>query len=234
MDGHNNNENGCPPRRISTTTSSTIRKASVNSDAFNLSTLPPELRMSGKKKLSKVFNSTNCVINRLLSEDTLDSLTQIEVEECLGSPDVEVKLEAILKQAEPNKLSAVIKVALQKGNHRLASETLSALDPIRNHGYHFKLLHFAVKLNEQSFCQKLITQFQLSPNDYCKGGKETAVHVAAKQGHLSLLRYLHEEAKGDLNASQDKKDPWTPLMVAAQAGASVLTSVVASSQASVN
>ena len=131
MDGHNNNENGCPPRRISTTTSSTIRKASVNSDAFNLSTLPPELRMSGKKKLSKVFNSTNCVINRLLSEDTLDSLTQIEVEECLGSPDVEVKLEAILKQAEPNKLSAVIKVALQKGNHRLASETLSALDPIR-------------------------------------------------------------------------------------------------------
>ena len=217
MDGHNNNENGCPPRRISTTTSSTIRKASVNSDAFNLSTLPPELRMSGKKKLSKVFNSTNCVINRLLSEDTLDSLTQIEVEECLGSPDVEVKLEAILKQAEPNKLSAVIKVALQKGNHRLASETLSALDPIRNHGYHFKLLHFAVKLNEQSFCQKLITQFQLSPNDYCKGGKETAVHVAAKQGHLSLLRYLHQEAKGDLNASQDKKDPWTPLMVAAQA-----------------
>ena len=36
-------------------------------------------------------------------------------------------------------------------------------------------------------------------------------------GHLSLLRYLHQEAKGDLNASQDPKDPWTPLMVAAQA-----------------
>ena len=127
MDGHNNNENGCPPRRISTTTS--IRKASVNSDAFNLSTLPPELRMSGKKKLSKVFNSTNCVINRLLSEDTLDSLTQIEVEECLGSPDVEVKLEAILKQAEPNKLSAVIKVALQKGQSSVGFGNIVCLGP---------------------------------------------------------------------------------------------------------
>ena len=178
MDGHNNNENGCT-RGIS----STIRKSSVvNSDAFNLSTLPQELRMSGKKKLSKVFNSTTCVINRLLSEDTLDSLTQIEVEEALGSADYQTKLEAILKQAEPNKMSAVIKVALQKGNHQLAAETLAALDPIRNHGYHYKLLHFAVKINDQAFCQTLITQFQLSPNDYYKGGKETAVHVAAKQG----------------------------------------------------
>ena len=111
-------------------------------------------------------------------------------------------------------------MAWQQGNHTLASETLAKLDPVRKHGNHYKLLHFAVKLNDLSLCQKLITEYELSPNAFCQSAKskETPVHLAAKFGHLQILTYLHQEAQGDLNASQDlKNDPWTPLMAAAEA-----------------
>ena len=101
--GHNNNQNNGGYRQRPTGLNKQRRVSEIeNSTAFHLSTLPPELRMSGKKN-SKVFSSSTCVINRLLSNDTLDSLAQIEAEHVLESGDQD-KLEAILEAAEPNKL----------------------------------------------------------------------------------------------------------------------------------
>ena len=84
---------------------------------------------------------------------------------------------------------------------------------------HYKLLHCAASCNQKEFCQTLINVHGLSVRTYDSAeGKETAVHTAAKFGHVPLLAYFLEEAGGDLNGSNDKlAQPWTPLHAATHA-----------------
>ena len=35
-------------------------------------------------------------------------------------------------------------------------------------------------------------------------GEETALHYAANKGHVQVIKYLHEQCNGDLNATYSK------------------------------
>ena len=35
-------------------------------------------------------------------------------------------------------------------------------------------------------------------------GEETALHYAASKGHVQVIKYLHEQCNGDLNATYSK------------------------------
>ena len=182
----------------------------AQSEPFNLSSLPSALRLSGMKKNSKVFSSSNYLIDRLNSDDIVDSLISSDIEAVLRSEDevkIREKVEAIHHGDDAIQISSLVKGALRSGRLDLAKASLAKLEVSKHN--HYKLLHCAASCNEKEFCQMLIHDFGLSVSAFVN--KESPVHVAAKNGHVSLLAYFLDEADGDLNGSDDKQNPWTPM-----------------------
>ena len=115
---------------ISTSTVASPLTSSLN-ETLNLSSLPSELRLSGPmKKNSKVFSSSNYFINRLNSEDIVDSLIQSDIDTVLKSGDAEKiknKVEAIESSHDPLQISSLIKGALRSGRLDIGKVRLSTL-----------------------------------------------------------------------------------------------------------
>ena len=42
-------------------------------------------------------------------------------------------------------------------------------------------------------------------------GEETALHYAASKGHVQVIKYLHEQCNGDLNATYSKVIKYMPI-----------------------
>ena len=198
MNGNINNafEDSSEPRK----SSEEYRKASTDSTKlFNLMRLNSE-------DLSKSFSSVSYLI-----ENVLNSREQREAELALQSGDQD-KIEAIQNSKDDIKLAALVKAAMRLGPLKLALDTLELLACVEKHN----LLHVAAEQGHMNICQLLVDQYQQDIAAFDEEGR-SPIHYAANSGHLEILRYFHLECGGDINASRNNQEPWTPLMEAVTA-----------------
>ena len=156
--------------------------------------------------LSKSFSSVSYLI-----ENVLNSREQREAELALQSGDQD-KIEAIQNSKDDIKLAALVKAAMRLGPLKLALDTLELLACVEKHN----LLHVAAEQGHMNICQLLVDQYQQDIAAFDEEGR-SPIHYAANSGHLEILRYFHLECGGDINASRNNQEPWTPLMEAVTA-----------------
>ena len=216
MDGANNNETSISSNsmnRLNSNSSSSsnvrfnpptstysTRRRSTQNQLINLSTISKSFSQFQRKSTSISFSGVNYVIDMLLDQNK----AEMEAREAIQSGD-EGKIEALRSSGDREKIGALIKVGLKSGNLELALDTLNMWKAEEwNTEDHCDLLHIAAQCGEINICKILVEQHNFSVSVFDTTGEETALHYAAGKGHVQVIKYLHEQCNGDLNATYSK------------------------------
>ena len=216
MDGTNNNDtsiNSNSMNRLNSNSSSSsnvrfnpptstysTRRRSTQNQLINLSTISKSFSQFQRKSTSISFSGVNYVIDMLLDQNK----AEMEAREAIQSGDEE-KIEALRSSGDREKIGALIKVGLKSGNLELALDTLNMWKAEEwNTEDHCDLLHIAAQCGEINICKILVEQHNFSVSLFDTTGEETAIHYAAGKGHVQVIKYLHEQCNGDLNATYSK------------------------------
>ena len=105
---------------------------------------------------------------------------------------------------DKDQIGALIKDALKCGNIALALDSVNMWQIEWTDPDHCDLLHVAAECGEVNMCRILVEQNDFSVNVFDTTGEETAIHYAACKGHVQVIKYLHEQCSGDLNATYSK------------------------------
>ena len=187
------------------------RRRSASRQIINLADLPADFSQRQSSSIS--FNGLSYVIGRL---QDAQHRAHAEAGEAIDNDDND-RVEAICANGDRAQIGALFQAAILAGRSPLAQRALKCWASIDSGSHHDDLLHSSALVGDLQLCRELWKIHQLSPNAFDQNGQETPVHYAVKAGQLEVLQFLVEEGGGDINASQNSVDPWTPLMSAVKA-----------------